>query len=117
MSIDRYNNINRKGIEYDYGSIKTFLPNPKEDDYKSGYIVRYFIQSTNNKSTPIYEINKSSYLTYAANPFFVNVKLDWRLTGTPEDIKKSNRESVRIASKTISKISLYLPNLLQFHKK
>jgi hypothetical protein len=43
--------------------------------------------------------------------------LDWRLTGDPIDIKKSNTESLRIASKTIPKISLYLPNLLQFHKK
>jgi hypothetical protein len=47
----------------------------------------------------------------------LTVSLDWRITGDPIDIKKSNIASLRIASKTIPKISLYLPNLLQFHKK
>ena len=117
MSIDRYNNINRKGIEYDYESIKTFLPSPTESDYKVGYIVRYFIKLTNNPSAPIYEISKTSYLEYAINPFFLTIQMDWRLTGSIQDVKKSNRESIRIASKTIPKLALYLPNLLQFHQK
>lgn len=117
MSIDRYNNVNTKGSEYDYTSIKTFLPSPAESDYKVGYIVRYFIKLANNPSAPIYEISKTSYLNYAVNPFFVTIQLDWRLTGDIQDVRKSNRESIRIASKTISKLPLYLPNLLQFHQK
>jgi hypothetical protein len=42
--------------------------------------------------------------------------LDWRLTGTKEEIKKSNSASIRLASAKMPKIALYLPNLIQFIK-
>jgi hypothetical protein len=115
--IDRYNEITSKDDNFNPIRRKPFIPNPKEGDYKRGYIVRYFVHSVNNQSTPIFEVNKQGYLKYSINSFYTTVTLDWRLTGSNDVIKKSNRESVRIASQTIPKISLYLPNLLQFHQK
>jgi len=115
--IDRYNQISDKGDNFNPIRRKPFIPTPKEKDYKKGYIVRYFVHSVANESTPIFEVNKQGYLKYSINSFYKTVQLDWRLTGSIEDVRKSNRESIRIASTTISKLPLYLPNLLQFHQK
>jgi hypothetical protein len=115
--IDRYNEISRRDNNFNPIRRKPFIPKPKETDYKKGYIVRYFVHSVNNQATPIFEVNKQGYLKYSINSFYNTVSLDWRLVGSVEDVKKSNSESIRIASETIPKIQLYLPNLLQFHKK
>lgn len=118
MDIDRYNKISsNRGTEFNTNLIRTHLPKPKDLDYQSGYIVRYFIQSATNKTTPVYEVNQNTYLQYAINPLFLAVELDWRLRGPVDDVKKSNSASIRIGSATIPKIQLYLPNLLQFYKK
>lgn len=115
--IDRYNEISERDDNFNPIRRKPFIPSPKEKDYKKGYIVRYFVHSVTNQATPIFEVNKQGYLKYSINSFYNTVELDWRLTGSPEDVKKSNLESLRIASQTIRKIQLYLPNLLQFYKK
>jgi len=115
--IDRYNEISQRDNNFNPIRRKPFIPNPKEKDYKRGYIVRYFVHSVNNQATPIFEVNKQGYLKYSINSFYNTVSLDWRLVGSVEDVKKSNSESIRIASETIKKIQLYLPNLLQFHQK
>jgi len=115
--IDRYKQILKDGKDFKPSEIKSFLPNPTEDEYKSGYIVRYFVQSTTNNKLPIYEVNPSGFVKYTSHPHFTTVELDWRLTGKLDEVKKSNRESVRIASQIIPKLKLYLPNLLQFYKK
>ena len=115
--IDRYNEISAGDDNFNPIRRRPFIPNPNEKDYKRGYIVRYFVHSVNNSATPIFEVNKPGYLKYSINSFYKTVQLDWRLTGSPEDVKKSNRISIQIASDVISKLSLYLPNLLQFHQK
>ena len=117
MSIDRYNDINKNGNEFQLPNLKAFIPSPKKLDYDSGYIVRYFAQKSNDTSSPIYEISKNSFNKANDTPFYSVVALDWRIKGDPIDVKKSNSISIRIASQTIPKISLYLPNLLQFHQK
>ena len=118
MKVNRYNQIKRKeGNLIKIPKITTFIPKPNDKDYFKGYIVRYFVQKANDSNSVIYEVSKTNYTKITSSPIYINIKLDWRLTGDPIDIKKSNTESLRIASKTIPKISLYLPNLLQFHKK
>lgn len=115
--IDRYNEISNLDDNFKPIRRKPFIPQPNEKDYKRGYITRYFVHSTNNVSSPVFEVNLQGFLKYSVNAFYKTVKLDWRLIGSREDIKKSNSESVRIASQTIPKLKLYLPNLLQFFKK
>jgi hypothetical protein len=117
MSIDRYNSISKSSREFKLPSIVSFIPTPNDKNYQNGYIVRYFVQKANDTSSPIYELNRNSYNRILDTPFYTTVSLDWRLTGSNEDVKKSNSASIRIASETIPKIQLYLPNLLQFHKK
>ena len=117
MDIDRYKNIVKLKPEFNEISIITHLPTPTENDYKRGYIVRYFVQKANDINSPIYEIKQKAISKLSNNSFYKTTSLDWRLVGSVEDVKKSNSESIRIASERITKIQLYLPNLLQFHKK
>jgi len=118
MGVGRYDLIKRRqGGVVDIPTISSFISNPTDKDYFKGYIVRYFVQKANDSNSVIYEVSKARYSNIQSSDLYINVSLDWRLDGDPIDVKKSNTASLRIASKTIPKISLYLPNLLQFHKK
>lgn len=117
MSIDRYNTIKKVPVQLELINIKTYVPNPNDRDYIAGYIQRFFVQKSNDVNSPIYEVSPKQISKYDGKPFYKIVSLDWRLTGTVEEIKNSNSVSVRLASQILPKIQLYLPNLLQFHKK
>ena len=116
MSIGRYKRINKNIREFS-SQIQTSIPSPSEKDYKRGYIKRYFVQRANDSNSLIYEVSKDFFSNISSNSLFLNTSLDWRITGDDIDIKKSNSESVRLASQKMNKLQLYLPNLLQFKKK
>ena len=116
MNIDRYKEI-LNSSDYDELIILSEIPTITKKQYNRGYIQRSFTQKSNDISSNIFEIRNEDANLYSNNPFYTCVTLDWRLTGDPIDIKKSNTASLRIASEVIPKISLYLPNLLQFYKK
>lgn len=117
MDINRYKDIARLKSEYNQVKITAFIPSPIDEDYKRGYITRYFIQRANDIDGVIYEIKKNTTSKFSDNPFYIITALDWRIVGDVDEVKKSNSASIRIASEFIPKLSLYLPNLLQFHKK
>jgi hypothetical protein len=117
MNIDRYKEIAHLGSEFNQTNIVAYIPKPIDIDYNRGYITRYFIQKSNDPSSVIYEIRKKSTSKFSTNSFYNVVSLDWRIKGSPSEVKKSNSASVRIASQSMRNIQLYLPNLLQFHKK
>lgn len=112
----RYNTLNTDTENFNQ-SIKTFVPSPSDADYKKGYITRYFVQRTNDIDSFIFEISNSSISRLKENKLFTIVNIDWRITGDVEEVKKSNSASLRVGSKTLQRLHLYLPNLLQFHKK
>jgi hypothetical protein len=113
----RYINLTKGKLDNFNYSINTFIPTPNDSDYKRGYITRYFIQKANDRNSNIFEISKDTYKEFTSNPLLITTSLDWRIVGDDIDIKKSNSESVRLASQKINKLQLYLPNLLQFKKK
>ena len=117
MDIDRYKSISKADTEFKEVSIVAYIPTPTELEYKMGYITRHFVQSANDKNAPIYEIRKKSISKFSNNSLYITTSLDWRIKGPVDEVKKSNSASIRIASQIIPKLSLYLPNLLQFHKK
>ena len=117
MNIDDYKKLKKTPTGLQQVKIITYVPSPTNEDYKSGYITRFFVQQLNDINSPIYEIKAKSVAKFQNKSFYLVTSLDWRLTGSPDDVKKSNSASVRIASQTIPKIQLYLPNLLQFYKK
>jgi hypothetical protein len=117
ISTYRYKLINKDIDDSILDKISTHIPTPNETDYKRGYITRYFVQSANDPSSYVYEVDKDEYSLIVANSFYINVKLNWRLSGTVEQVRESNSKSVLFASKTIKSITLYLPNTLQFYKR
>ena len=116
ISVGKYNKISDVGVDFDTPRIVTFVPSPTEFDYKKGYIKRYFVQKLNDKDSEIFEISKDNYSSFANATFYLSIFLDWRLTGTPQQIKDSNFKSVQLASKDMPKLMMYLPNYLQFSK-
>jgi hypothetical protein len=120
MSIDRYNKIANKNTETAFLSqtkINAFIPNPSDNDYKNGYIERYFIQKSNDINSYIYEIAVDTKNKIPNMQFYTLVSIRWRLTGKVESIKQSNFNSIRLGSKYMQNLYLYLPNLLQFSKQ
>lgn len=120
ISITKYKNLILDKIDTPklYSTnIKTHVPSPTENDYKKGYITRYFSQKANDSSSYVFEIDKDEYSNLITNPFYVSVKLNWRIVGTVEQVRESNSKSVLLASKTIKSITLYLPNTFQFYKR
>ena len=122
----RYKAINRSRIKEK--KIKAFIPVPTELDRKKGYIRRYFIQKTNDKGSPIFEISVKSVSEYSTSPLFTIVDVKWRIKGPKEpkyddkgnivdkSVQESNRIAIRLVAHKIPNLKLYLPNLLQFYK-
>lgn len=117
MDVNRYKTIAKLSTEFDIPNIKQYIPNPTDMDYRVGYIVRYFVQKANDINAPIHEVDTHGFTNFQNNPFYVVVMMDWRISGQSEQIRQSNAASIRIASKQIRNLSLYLPYLLQFQQK
>ena len=113
----RYNKIQTNLSEYKLPEIITHIPAPLVEDYKRGYIKRYFIQKANDSAGYIYEINSFGFLDFKISPYFNVIMILWRISGTNEEIAESNSKSIRIGMKTIPSLHLYLPNTLQFSKQ
>lgn len=125
MYKDIAQNVDIFVIEYP----KTIVPNPTENDYNALFINRYFVRKANDLSSHIFEVDKSTFDEYKANPFWLGENLRWRITGPidavynsagnidDKGVLDSNKSSIYIASKILPNIKLYLPNLLQFYRK
>jgi hypothetical protein len=94
----------------------SYIPNPTDDDYYSGYIQRHFAQKVNDINAPIFEIDINDSRIAEFNDYYGTVSIQWRLTGKPQEIMESNSRSVKDATKSIPNLSHYLSNLLQFAK-
>lgn len=126
--IDRYKKIFKGSDVKEQETLISYIPKPNEDDYKRGYIFRYFAQKTIDENSPIIEISNNTYIRVRVNPYYRVSKLRWRISGSlkptydlkgileDNSVSESNRISIKLASKSIVNLKLYLPNLLQFHK-
>ena len=125
---DKYKELSGNKFKSLNTKVKSFIPTPTDKDYKRGYITRYFVQKTNDKNAPIYEVSDTEFNKFRSSVMYNTTSLRWRLTG-PKDpfdyednkivdkgVKKSNEISIRLASTDIVSLKLYLPNLVQFWK-
>lgn len=117
MSIDRYNQIVKLDSDYDFQSPTPHIPKPTSADYEDGYIVRYFLQKSNDADGRIIEVNSKTFTNYTQNLFFKSVSLDWVINGDTAMVIEQNKKSVVYASKTMKAIPLHLQNFTQFLKK
>ena len=124
---ERYQKLNRKPPRLNK-QIKAFIPTPNEDDYKRGYLQRYFVQKSNEKGSPIFEVKSSDVSLYRRNSYYVTGALKWRISGPKEiqydnvgnikdkGVLESNRISISLLRDEIPNLKFYLPNLIQFYK-
>ena len=87
------------------------------NDIKRGYINRYFCQKSNDNLAPVTEVSKSNYSVIQKNPLFKSIKLKWRIDGTKEQIKDSNRASISENLRKMPQLKNRLVNLLEYSKK
>jgi hypothetical protein len=117
INISRYNTILTDVADFNIRRIKTHTPTPTENDYKIGYIQRYFIQKANDEASYIYEVGEKYFSDISTNPFIKNIVLKWKISGNREEVREMNRKSIRFVTPQMKSIGLYLPNHLQFHKE
>ena len=94
-----------------------FKPKTNEKDFSRGYIVRHFVQKVNDDFSPIIEVSQSGLNRIRTNPLFRSVSLRWRLSGTNEQIKNSNRVSLSEKLKIMPQLKNRLVNLIEYSKK
>jgi hypothetical protein len=109
--------ILKKGVSFATPRVVAHIPNPGENDYKAGYIERVFIQKVNDKNSPIIEIHKNNLNTIQASGYYNFCIINWKIKGNEEEIKIANKKSIKTVFEQIPRLSLYLPNLLQFAKQ
>ena len=80
-----------------------------EGDLETGYTRRYFAKlKSNSKSTPI-EIKEKTFNGKHKN--YAKTSIKWRLSGTRDEIEKSNLAAFKLASEDISNIATNLDPL------
>ena len=120
--------INNK-TDYTFENPKTIVPIPKETDYETGFMSRYYCQKINDPNGFVFEIDNSTYKELQDNPFWKTAILRWRIVGPINPVYnymngqlidmgviQSNKNSIQITASTLKNIGLYLPNILQFYK-
>jgi hypothetical protein len=96
--------------------VVSYLPDVLDSHYESGYINRNFVQKVNDDNSIIIEVDDVSCNTIQSTDYYKYVTIRWRLTGTPQEIMDSNKNSIKLVSDKMKNLKLYLPNLLQFAK-
>ena len=130
MSINRYNRIKTENFDSNIKFKTSVGPGSTENDYKVGYIRRYFdAEDQNDKGSVIYEIDNLTFKKLRSSVTYQTSSIRWRISGskTPKydsqgnEIDKgvwpiSNSIVIRNQSHLIPSLKLYLPNLQQFYK-
>lgn len=102
-----------------------YSPTPSEDDYKKGFIKRYFIKRVNAGIDTIKEISKADYEKNKKNILYIFTQLDWKITGPLYDIPghisvsgiiDTNKRTVIKKEKELPGINFYIKNLSQFSR-
>ena len=75
---------------------KPYTPDPNEDDYKDGFIYRYFAKQKNNPYSQIIEINDKAYRSSGSTNSGIDgshydvVRVQWTISGTLSEVKRTN---------------------------
>ena len=117
ISTTAYRKLKKNTTNFKIGKIYTHVPNPSENDYKNGFIKRYFIQKVNDTNAIIFEVSEDTYQIYVNSEFFAVASILWKINGDSDEIRKSNAASIKTVYDRIPNLKNYLPNLIQFYKQ
>jgi len=79
---------------------------PSESDYRIGEITRYFTQKANDKTQPIFEINKETFDNQ--NSLYNYTLFQWKISGLKKDVERDNTRTIRDLEKDYPDISTVL---------
>ena len=123
-----YNDVAQNIQDFDLVYPETIIPEPKDSDYKIGFIRRYFVKKANDNDAHIFEVDDSTFSKYSKKPFWIGDSIKWRIAGPLNEkykpngevedrgVQNSNKAAIARATTTLKNIKLYLPNLLQFYR-
>lgn len=123
-----YNNLIQSSSLTSVQIPETFLPSPSEQNYSDGKINRYFIQKSNDKISPVFEISNDTYKALFANGYWSKVELEWKIRGELEPVfnekgvlidmgvRNFNLNQIAKFQKIIPPLNRYLINPIQFYK-
>jgi len=90
---------------------------PTDDDYKNGYMYRYFFRQSNNTQSDIHEICKKEYDKISNYYFYTALKTMWKIIGEKSSTLKTNLIIIRNANDKLNGIKDILSqNPLQYWK-
>ena len=106
---------------------ESYYPFPDENDYKRGYIIRYFIKKANGTASTIQEVSSETARESVKNPLYISTNLEWKISGPISDdnsdpmnpvkgVKDTNQRILLKKEREFSGISRYLTNLLEFYQ-
>ena len=127
--LDSYNNLRKGKLPKTKVNLRAFVPKPKEEDYRRGYIRRFFAQPSNDKLGVVTEISSDDYLRVSTSALYRAITIRWRISGplkmifkddgtiADKGVETSNRKAIELVSNELPALKLYLVHLLQFYKE
>jgi len=89
----------------------------KQADYDRGYFIRYFLRQVNNPLSKILEVDKAQFNKFKSEPFYINLDMNWKLTGDLQSVIDTNYNILVESDKKLPGIKKLLENkLLEFTK-
>lgn len=107
----------------------SFIPDLIDEDYENGKIERFFIKQKNDYKSNIIEVDENTFDDVIEDPFYKGVSIDWYITGPIDNVKNKKTNNIRLGVKTLNRqsvskgelelnrLSEYLVDLKQFHKR
>tara|TARA_B110000459_G_scaffold141964_1_gene154732 strand:- start:863 stop:1258 length:396 start_codon:yes stop_codon:yes gene_type:complete len=127
--LDSYNSLRKGTLPNTKVNLRAYSPKPSKEDYRRGYIRRYFAQPTNDKLGVVTEISGDDFIRISASSLYRAVTIRWRIKGpvkmmfkddgtiSDKGVAESNKIAMDLVSVDIPALKLYLVHLLQFYKE
>ena len=103
-----YNNLNKQSKL----SVKVESNPPTDSDYSTGYVKRVFARKTNEKQTPVFEVNKNAE---NVSPLYDYVSVIWTIVGKKEKVFELNSKEIEKAAEILPSITKFL-SPLQYYR-
>lgn len=111
-SVDVYRIL--KNVNGQSQTIPAYEPVPRDVDYSSGFLYRYFVRKRSDDNGIITEINKQTFDGFVNNAYYIPLRIRWKIVGTQYDVEEANRKSIQLGQETISNLDTYTKNLTKF---
>jgi hypothetical protein len=110
-------------------TIDAFHPTPVPEDYKIGYIDRFFVRAGNQSNGIVTEIAPKLFDKIQSDKRFITARLRWKISGPYQTIFNedgsvkefgiihANKRSIELAKKSIPNIDTFLVDYTKFYKK